>query len=168
MRCSSRRSNRRSRAPTGAPRPERHPPARRLVHPLLAIPYALVGASATALTRLPIPGNGKLARALRARRESHTHIDAWAAASRDVARPLLWMHAPSVGEGLQARAVLVLLRARHPRWQFAYTWFSPSAERFASQLPVDVTACLPFDTGSAARRLIAALRPKAIVFAKLD
>jgi 3-deoxy-D-manno-octulosonic-acid transferase len=155
--------------PTRAPRPERHLPAAiRLVHPLLAIPYALIGASAAALTRLPIPGDGKLARAFRARRATLDRIEAWAAARRDASRPLLWMHAPSVGEGLQARAVLELLRERHPQWQFAYTWFSPSAERFASQLNVDISACLPFDTAPAARRLIAALRPKAIVFAKLD
>ena len=138
------------------------------MHPLLAIPYALIGASASALTRLPLPGAGKLARALRARRESHARIEAWAASSRDPSRPLLWLHAPSVGEGLQARAVLDVLRERHPQWQLAYTWFSPSAERFASQLPVDISACLPFDTGPSARRLIAALRPQAIVFAKLD
>jgi 3-deoxy-D-manno-octulosonic-acid transferase len=138
------------------------------VHPLLTIPYALMGAAAAALTHLPLPGEGKLARALRARRGTLAHVEAWAAASRDRARPLLWMHAPSVGEGLQARAVLEVLRVRHPQWQYAYTWFSPSAERFASQLQVDVTACLPFDTASAARRLLDALRPTALVFAKLD
>ncbi len=138
------------------------------MHPLLSVPYALLGASAAALTQLPLPGDGKLARALRARRQVIGHVEAWAAAAREIARPLLWMHAPSVGEGLQARPVIELLRARHPQWQFAYTWFSPSAERFASQLPVDVVGCLPFDTGSSARRMLDALRPTALVMAKLD
>ncbi|PYP54942.1 MAG: hypothetical protein DMD40_14945, partial [Gemmatimonadetes bacterium] len=36
------------------------------------------------------------------------------------------MHAPSVGEGLQAKPVLETLRAEHPDWQLAFTFFSPS------------------------------------------
>ena len=42
------------------------------------------------------------------------------------------MHAPSVGEGLQARPVLEIARERTRQWQLAYTYFSPSAERFAA------------------------------------
>ena len=78
------------------------------------------------------------------------------------------MHAPSVGEGLQARPVLELLRARRPELQVVYTFYSPSAERFAASLGVDFADCLPFDTSHAAERLLDALRPEAIVFSKLD
>ena len=38
----------------------------------------------------------------------------------------MWMHAPSVGEGLQARPIAHRLRAWHPEVQLAYTYFSPS------------------------------------------
>ena len=55
-------------------------------------------------------------------------LAAWSAAHRDPTRPLLWLHAPSVGEGRQAESVLIRLRRRHPEWQFAYTHFSASAE----------------------------------------
>ncbi len=78
------------------------------------------------------------------------------------------MHAPSVGEGLQARPVIELLRATHPELQIAYTHFSPSAERFAASLGADFTDYLPFDTPGDARAALAALRPRALVFSKLD
>ncbi|CAN5160900.1 glycosyltransferase N-terminal domain-containing protein [soil metagenome] len=86
----------------------------------------------------------------------------------DPARPLLWMHAPSVGEGMQARPVLELARVRDPQLQLAYTYFSPSARRFASQLPVDFHDVLPFDHSDDMRRALSALAPKALVFSKLD
>jgi 3-deoxy-D-manno-octulosonic-acid transferase len=78
------------------------------------------------------------------------------------------MHAPSVGEGLQARPVLELVRRRHPEIQLAYTHFSPSAEAFAHSLDVDFHDYLPFDTTGNARAALDALRPTAIVFSKLD
>jgi 3-deoxy-D-manno-octulosonic-acid transferase len=78
------------------------------------------------------------------------------------------MHAPSVGEGLQARPILELLRASHPDLQIAYTHFSPSAERFAASLGADFTDYLPFDTPGDARVALDALRPSALVFSKLD
>jgi 3-deoxy-D-manno-octulosonic-acid transferase len=92
----------------------------------------------------------------------------YAAFRRDTARPLLWMHAPSVGEGLQARPVLQLARARRPDLQLAYTWFSPSARSFASSLDVDFRDALPFDATPDMRAALAALAPSAIVFSKLD
>ena len=64
--------------------------------------------------------------------------------------------------------MLALLRQRRPALQFVYTFYSPSAERFAASLGADFTDYLPFDTTSAARRLLDALRPDALVFAKLD
>jgi 3-deoxy-D-manno-octulosonic-acid transferase len=78
------------------------------------------------------------------------------------------MHAPSVGEGLQARPVIEILRGEYPRAQIAYTHFSPSAERFARGLPVDFTDYLPFDTTVDSRMALDALRPSALVFSKLD
>ena len=89
-------------------------------------------------------------------------------AQRDRSRPLLWMHAPSVGEGLQARPILELARSRRPDVQLAFTHFSPSALAFARELDVDFRDYLPFDTAGDARVALAALRPTALVFSKLD
>lgn len=138
------------------------------MHPLLSPFYSVVAGTAALLARLPIPSDAKAWRAVRARSGSLERFERWARESRDAARPLLWMHAPSVGEGLQARPVIALLHARRPDLQIVYTHFSPSAERFAATLGADFTDYLPFDTASAARRLFDALRPSALVFAKLD
>lgn len=110
----------------------------------------------------------KLARGHRGRVESLDRFAAWARASRDPARPLIWCHAPSVGEGLQAEAVLRRVRTRHPEWQLAYTYFSPSAEALASRLQVDVAGYLPYDLPGPSEALLDVLRPQALVFCKLD
>jgi 3-deoxy-D-manno-octulosonic-acid transferase len=138
------------------------------MHPALRLPYALAAFAADAVAHVPLAGEGKLVRSLRARRGALVHLESWAAAHRDPSRPLLWLHAPSVGEGLMARPVLERLQERHRDWQVCYTYFSPSAERFAAGLAVDVRGYLPFDRASHAARLLAALRPRALVFSKLD
>jgi 3-deoxy-D-manno-octulosonic-acid transferase len=112
--------------------------------------------------------DSKLLRALRARRGIRARYRAWGAEKRDATRPLLWMHAPSVGEGLQARPVLDLARSRRPEAQLAYTYFSPSAISFARSLDADFTDFLPFDTPGDARAALDALRPTALVYSKLD
>ncbi len=78
------------------------------------------------------------------------------------------MHAPSVGEGLQARPVLELMRTRRSGTQLAYTYFSPSARAFADSLDVDFRDVLPFDAAADMRRALDALRPTVLVFSKLD
>ena len=110
----------------------------------------------------------KLARGLAVRHGVVERLEAWARVNRDPARPLLWMHAPSVGEGLQAEAVLLALRERHPEWQIAYTYFSPSAEPLAGRQPADVADYLPWDRPHDVMAALAALRPAALVFSKLD
>lgn len=110
----------------------------------------------------------KLARGLDGRRGLAARLAAWAKAHRDPKRPLVWMHAPSVGEGLQAKPVLEALRAEHPDWQLAFTFFSPSAERLAKNLPVDVADYLPFDRPADVDAVLDSLLPSALVFSKLD
>ena len=112
--------------------------------------------------------DAKLHRGHAGRRGAVLRLTAWAAHARDPARPLMWFHAPSVGEGLQAESVLQRVRDRHPDWQYVFTHFSPSAEALASRLPVDVADYLPYDVSTSIARLLEALRPTALVFTKLD
>ena len=95
-------------------------------------------------------------------------MDEWEGAQRDPRRPLVWFHAPSVGEGLQARAVMEVLRRKRPEIQLAYTYFSPSAETFASSVPADFADYLPLDFPDQVGRALDLLRPSVLVFTKTE
>jgi 3-deoxy-D-manno-octulosonic-acid transferase len=112
--------------------------------------------------------NPRLRAAIRDRREAGERLLDWSRTARDSARPLVWFHASSVGEGLQAESVIVQLRRLRPDCQIVYTHFSPSASSLASRLPVDVADYLPYDLPSAMDRLLRALEPHLLVFSKLD
>ncbi len=64
--------------------------------------------------------------------------------------------------------MLLELRRLLPDCQLIYTHFSPSAEALAHRLPVDAADYLPYDLPRPAERLLAALAPDLLVFAKLD
>ncbi|HEV7839895.1 MAG TPA: glycosyltransferase N-terminal domain-containing protein [Gemmatimonadaceae bacterium] len=135
---------------------------------LLRIPYALAGAAAHALAQAVPAGESKFRRGVSARRGITERYSRWGAGSRDSSRPLVWFHAPSVGEGLQALPVIELVRSRRPDVQIAYTFYSPSAEAFSQSVRADFVDYLPFDTFDDADAIISALRPTALVFSKLD
>jgi 3-deoxy-D-manno-octulosonic-acid transferase len=60
--------------------------------------------------------------------------------------PRIWLHAASAGETLQARPLAEEIRRARPGAALLYTYFSPSARRWASDLPaVDLADYLPFD-----------------------
>ena len=80
--------------------------------------------------------DAKLRTGHRGRREAGGRLSAWGLTRRDRSRPLVWLHASSVGEGLQAESVLLELRRIRPQCQFAYTHFSPSASSLARRLAV--------------------------------
>ena len=131
----------------------------------LAFGYEGVARLARALSAIAPASDRKLVATVASRRDV---MSRFAAFPRDRSRPLLWMHAPSVGEGLQARPILELARQRRPATQLAYTWFSPSARPFANALDVDFRDVLPFDARADMRSALEALSPTALVFSKLD
>ncbi|HEX2191024.1 MAG TPA: glycosyltransferase N-terminal domain-containing protein, partial [Longimicrobiaceae bacterium] len=136
--------------------------------PLAESLYAAALRAASPALPLLARGSGKLARAVRGRRNVLDRMEAWAFTGRDPARPLAWFHAPSVGEGLQARAVVEAFRARRPDAQVVYTFFSPSAERFAGTVPAELFDYLPFDFPGDVRRALELLRPDVLAFSKTD
>ena len=135
---------------------------------LLRIPYALAGAAAHALVSAVPAGDSKFRRGISARRHIVERYAHWGVDSRDSSRALVWFHAPSVGEGLQALPVIELIRSRRPDVQIAYTFYSPSAEAFSKSVRADFVDYLPFDTFADADAILTALRPTALVFSKLD
>ncbi len=138
------------------------------MHPLVRAPYNAAGWVARLATRIAPAQDTKLFKALTARRGIVERYERWARAGRDLSRPLLWVHAPSVGEGLQALPVIQRFRDAHPLTQIVYTHFSPSAERFAITVGADFFDYLPFDSLDETNAVLEAIRPTAIVFSKLD
>ena len=69
------------------------------MHRAIRLAYGAAGHLARAAAAVSPVGRAKWQRALRARRGIRSRYAAWSP-RRDLARPLLWMHAPSVGEGL--------------------------------------------------------------------
>jgi 3-deoxy-D-manno-octulosonic-acid transferase len=137
----------------------------------MSFPYRSYDLAVRLLRSLsPLAGSGdsKVARGIRGRREAAELLAAWAAAHREADRPLAWFHAPSVGEGLQARAVIEVLHGERPDLQTAYTHFSPSAEGLAEAMPADVSGYLPWDTRPEVGRALDALRPDLMAFTKTE
>ena len=130
--------------------------------------YGVLGRAARWAAPLFATGDSKLARGIRARRDAAERLAAWAREHRDPRRPLLWMHAPSVGEGLQARAVLEALYARGDHPQAVFTYFSPSAEELAARMPADYCGVLPWDVADEADQVTAAVRPELLCFTKTE
>ena len=113
-------------------------------------------------------GSSKLSRGLRGRRKAHRILIEWGTGTRDPARPAVWLHASSVGEALQARAVLEALRERIPGLQALFTFFSPSAEALAEGFPADVSAYLPWDLPEVMGEVLDAVRPSVVVFTQKE
>jgi len=130
--------------------------------------YGLVARAAASTLRLASPLNAKLAQGVAARDRALAHLEAWARDARDPERPLVWLHAPSVGEALMAQAIAEALRSMTPDAQLALTIFSPSAERILERAPVDVAGYLPWDRPKDAVATTRALRPSAVGFVRTE
>ncbi|MBA2670764.1 MAG: hypothetical protein H0U67_10365 [Gemmatimonadetes bacterium] len=113
-------------------------------------------------------GGGKLARGIRGRAGVLRRMREWTEKHRVMERPLVWFHAPSLGEGLQAIAVLEATLRMRPDLQVVYTFFSPSAEGLAIKVPADFADYLPIDTPGAVSEALDLLRPDVIAFSKTD
>jgi len=130
--------------------------------------YQAAVLGARPVLRLAAPFHAKLSRGVAGRRGAVAALEAWAASSRDRTRPLVWVHAPSVGEGLMAQAIIGAVRAARPEAQVAFTYFSPSAERIAGRVGADVAGYLPWDVAGETRRALAALAPDVIAFVRTE
>lgn len=139
-------------------------PAWRLCYSLLLLPMLLTVLGLAFLSRR------KVRRSLLGRRGGRQRM-AEQLRARDAQRPLVWFHASSVGEFLQARPVIERLQADGV--QCAVTLYSISGYRWLSrireQLPGVIMAdYLPLDFRRNARRMLALLRPAAVVYARSD
>jgi 3-deoxy-D-manno-octulosonic-acid transferase len=132
------------------------------------IAYNVLTRGAAPVARVLAPLNDKLGRAVRGRVEALTLVRQWSATQRDRTRPLLWFHAPSVGEALMAQAIVQAVRAMMPEAQIAFTHFSPSAERMRERVGADVSSYMPWDSAPDMRLVLDALQPGAIAFVRTE
>ena len=142
--------------------PRTYPPPMRL------LPYHIaIGALRFASPLLAV-GDSKLARGMAGRRHAHRLLAEWGRTIRDPQRPVAWFHAPSVGEGLQAQAVIDALVREDPALQIVFTFFSPSAEAFARRLGADIATYLPWDARGPSAAVLDAMQPDVLVFTKTE
>lgn len=120
------------------------------------------------LARLLAGMHPKGAAAVAGRDASVRVFEQWTVQSRDAGRPLFLVHAPSVGEGLMAQAIIEQLRLLAPHAQFAFTFFSPSAERIAARVGADVSGYLPIDSRPRMSALVRTLRPDVVAFVRTE
>jgi 3-deoxy-D-manno-octulosonic-acid transferase len=81
---------------------------------------------------------------------------------------VIWVHASSVGESLQARAVIDVLRVRMPGLRVVFTFFSPSAEEVCRDFPADICSYLPWDLPEVMGPVLDAVRPDVIAFTQRE
>lgn len=90
-------------------------------------------------------------------------------ARRDALQGCLWMHCASVGEFEQGRPVLEALKAEQPDLPILLTFFSPSGYEACKHLPLATHVdYLPSDSTANAERLVALLRPKAVLWVRYE
>ncbi len=117
------------------------------------------------LTPLLAPFNPKLAEGVAGRRGLLRRL----LANTATVRGGVWFHVTSVGEYEQARPLIAALKEQDPRRPIMVTHFSPSGYTYAHRRPcADLHDYLPFDDPRAMTRLVAAWRPRALVFIKFD
>ena len=87
----------------------------------------------------------------------------------DPARPVLWMHAASLGEFEQGRPVLEAWRARHPEYRIVLSFFSPSGYEIRKHYNgADFVCYLPLDTARNARDFVDIIQPAVAIFVKYE
>ncbi len=141
-------------------------------HSDVGLRVTLLYRTAWSLVRLASPlfvfGRSKLARGMTGRWGARDLLVLWGEHVRDPRRPVVWFHAPSVGEGLQAKAVIEELHTLRPDVQVVYTFFSPSAQELARGMDVDVATYLPWDLTGPLSQVLEAVRPDAVLFTKTE
>ncbi|HSJ24222.1 MAG TPA: glycosyltransferase N-terminal domain-containing protein [Longimicrobiales bacterium] len=130
--------------------------------------YRSVARLAPLALRVAAPFDDKARRGVAGRRDTLASMLDWAARHRDPDRPLVWLHAPSVGEALMAQSILGAVREIRPETQAAFTFFSPSTERMAGRVGADWHGYLPWDIEADIGAALDALRPSQVAFVRTE
>jgi 3-deoxy-D-manno-octulosonic-acid transferase len=84
-------------------------------------------------------------------------------------RPLIWLHAVSVGEAIAARPLLKALRSRYPDHAILVSNTTETGRATAATFPEqDLCIYFPFDFLPAVRRTLDALRPEIVIIMETE
>lgn len=84
-------------------------------------------------------------------------------------RPVIWLHAVSVGEAIASRPLLRALRSRYPRHAIVLSTTTETGRGIASGFPEkDLCIYFPFDFLPAVRQTLDAIRPQLVVIMETE
>ncbi len=84
-------------------------------------------------------------------------------------RPVIWLHAVSVGESIAARPLLKALRSRYPAHAILISNTTETGRGIASSFPeADLCIYFPFDFLPAVRRALDLVRPKLVIIMETE
>lgn len=116
------------------------------------------------IIRLAAPFHSKASRWIRGRQNLTEQVKVL-----DQQRPVIWIHAASLGEFEQGRPIIEEIKAQHPDQQILLTFFSPSGYEVRKNYPLaDLVTYLPLDTTRRMRRFADAVNPSALYVIKYD
>jgi len=90
--------------------------------------------------------------------------------ARRTDRPLLWIHAVSVGEVISLQNLVSRIKAEHPEWELGFSTLTDGGFRVgrAKLSTVDHLFFVPFDFRRIARRFFRSLRPDLLILAESE
>ena len=84
-------------------------------------------------------------------------------------RPVIWLHAVSVGEAIAARPLLKALRSRYPNHAIVVSNTTETGKSTAAGFPeVDLCLYFPFDFLPSVRALLRSVRPRIIIIMETE
>lgn len=117
--------------------------------------------------RLAATFNPKAAKWIKGRQHLFKHLEA--AMLKRGERPLVWIHAASLGEFEQGRPIIEALKREYPDVFILLTFFSPSGYEVRKNYELaDFVSYLPLDSFSNAQKFIATIQPELAIFIKYE
>lgn len=110
--------------------------------------------------------NTKAKQWTRGRKDIFKHINE---ALKENDKPLVWVHAASLGEFEQGRPIIEALKEKHPEYGILLTFFSPSGYEVRKDYDLaDFVFYLPLDTPQNAKRFLELVPVRLAVFIKYE
>ncbi|MBR2419600.1 MAG: 3-deoxy-D-manno-octulosonic acid transferase [Rikenellaceae bacterium] len=123
-------------------------------------------AAYTAAIKAVAPWKPKARKWVEGRRGIFERLQATVGASD---KPVVWIHASSLGEFEQGRPVIEAIHEQYPQYRVLLTFFSPSGYEIRKDFAAaDWVFYLPADTPRNVRRFLDIVRPAMAIFVKYD